>query len=111
MNTKRIVLACGIMASLSFFSNATELKAANSSVYTNLCMKALSGNRAAMYNEIKASGYSRAFIAKNIKCNGIDILAYVQTYGKNSESMLKILDRASTDTSITDIASNRLRDK
>jgi hypothetical protein len=106
MNIKKIVLLAMLTVGISVSAQASEVVAANSSNFTNLCMTAIAGNRAAMHNDIKSSGYSQKFIAKNVECNGINILAFVQQYGKNSDAMLRILDRGDRSTSITDLAKN-----
>jgi hypothetical protein len=93
MNIKKLAIVTMLILGVSATSQATEVKAADKSAMTNLCMTALSGNRAAMHNNIKASGYSKNYVAKNVNCNGINILAFIQQHGKNADAMLRILDR------------------
>lgn len=95
-----------IISATATMSQANEIVAADNSNITQLCMTALSGNRAAMHNNIKSSGYSKSFIATNVQCNGVNILTFVQQYGKNADGMLRILDRSEHKTYITDIAKN-----
>lgn len=95
-----------ILGAASTMSQANEMVAADDSNFTQLCMTALAGNRAAMHNNIKSSGYSKQFIAKNVQCNGVSILAYVQQHGENADAMLRTLDRSEYRTSITDLAKN-----
>ena len=111
MKIKSVGLVAILLSVVTLSSQAIELKAANESALTNLCMTALSGKRVAMHNAIKASGYSKNFIAKNLQCNGVNVLAYVEQYGKNSAVMLDVLHRSDANTSITDIAQNRLSEK
>lgn len=109
MNIKKILMT-GLMATgLAVSAQASDLKAADSSIATELCMTAASGNRAAMFNKIEASGKSIKYLANNITCNGNNILAFVEQHGKNSQNMLKVLDRTSHGVSITDIAKNTLK--
>jgi hypothetical protein len=109
MDIKKIVITSSMVLGVSFSVQASNLKAADSSIATELCLTAASGNRAAMFNEIKESGKSLNFIAKNITCNGENILAFVEQYGNNSQNMLKILNRSALEVSITDIAQNTLK--
>jgi hypothetical protein len=111
MSIKKIAISAIITAGLFSSVQATELEAADGSQFTNLCMTALEGNRAKMHNTIKASGYSDKFVARNVQCNGESLLSFVEQHGKNSSSMLKMLDRTSTETSITDLAQNTIEEK
>lgn len=111
MNIKKIAIATVIAAGFVSGAQAGSLTAADKSITTNLCMTAAAGNRAAMHNKIKASGYSSKFVAKNVQCNGESILAFVDKHGKNSEKMLSILDRSSNEVSITDIAQHTVKEK
>ena len=86
-------------------AQATNLSPVDNTVATNLCITAAAGNTAVMHNTIKSSGYSTKFIANKIKCNGENLLSFVENNGKNSSSMLKMLDRTKTSVSITDLAS------
>jgi hypothetical protein len=105
MGIKKVTVLVMISSCLFFTVQAAELKAADSSRYTNLCMTALEGNRAKMHNTIKSSGHSSKFVASKIQCNGESLLSFVERNGKNSASMLKMLDRTKTSVSITDLAS------
>jgi len=104
MSLKKLVASFIGFSALMSTSYANELIAANETQFTQLCMTAIAGNRAAMHNSIRSSGYSKAFIVKNLQCNGENILAFVEQYGKNSDSMLRILNRNERSTSITDLA-------
>ncbi len=108
MKATKLVLALTIAGATSLMSHANEVVAADESNFTQLCMTALAGNRAAMHNNIKASGYSKAFIAKNLQCNGISLQAFVQRYGSNADAMLRVFDRRGHSTSITDLANNHI---
>jgi len=101
---KLVTLAIALGISVS--ASAIEFSATNNSIDTELCMTALEGNKVAMHNKIKASGMSKKHIAKNVTCNGKNILAYVEQYGKNPDAMLRMLDRSNSRVSITDLAKN-----
>ncbi len=104
MNIKKIAAATVITLGLVTSVQAAKLEAADGSIATKLCMTAASGNRAAMHNAIKASGYSAKFIENKVECNVESLLSFVEHSGKNSESMLRMLDRSQTSVSITDLA-------
>lgn len=110
MSIKKVLVSAMVLGLVSS-ANATELKAANQSVQTNLCLTAASGNKAAMHNQIKASGYSKQFVAEKVQCNGNNILAFVEKHGKNSENMINLIDQKSRQVSITDIAKNTITEK
>ncbi|MDG1750191.1 MAG: DUF3718 domain-containing protein [Thalassotalea sp.] len=109
MDIKKIAILASMAVGLPFSVQASNLEAADSSIATELCLIAASGNRAAMFNVVKESGKSLNFIANNITCNGENILAFVEQRGKNSQNMLKVLDRSAHEVSITDIAKNTLK--
>ncbi|MEW6991804.1 DUF3718 domain-containing protein [Colwelliaceae bacterium 6441] len=109
MNIKQIVVATLLTTGLSISAQASVLKAADHSLATDLCMTAASGNRAAMHSKMSALGASVKYITKSVQCNGENILAFVERHGKNSQNMLKILDRSSYQTTITDIAQNTIK--
>jgi len=102
-----VLMTTGLIAS----AQAADVVASNNSSFTQLCVTAAAGNRAAMSNEIKASGYSRNFVAKNVQCNGENIVSFIEHNGKNSHAMIKTLDRSNTEITITDLAQNRLEEK
>jgi len=86
-------------------ANATEqFKAADQSVTSDICVTALSGNRAELYSKIRGLGYSRAFVTKHITCNDTPLLSFVEQHGKNSEAILDMMQPREFETSISDIA-------
>ncbi|GLX77707.1 hypothetical protein tinsulaeT_10470 [Thalassotalea insulae] len=105
MNTfKKLIVVSALSTGFVFSSQAVELKAADNSTYTQLCLTAVSSSRPAMYNAIKASGYSKNFIAKNLRCNADDLISFVQSYGKNADDMIRAIQNRGTHVSISDIA-------
>jgi len=110
MNIKKlatVIIALGLVSSAS----AAKFSAIDKSITTDLCMTAASGNRAAMHNTMKSSGYSSKFIVNKVQCNGESLLSFIEHNGKNSASMLKMLERRKTSVTITDLASNTLVEK
>jgi len=111
MNIKKIAITTVITLGLVASAQAAKVIPLDRSTVTNLCVMAAMGNRAAMNNTIKASGYSSKFVASKVQCNGESLLSFIEHNGNNSESMLKMLDRRQTSVSITDLASNTLEEK
>lgn len=105
MCIRKVAIVALISSGIFFPVQATEFKTANNSRYTNLCMTALAGDRAEIHNTIKSSGYSTKYIVNKVQCNGENLLSFVENNGRNSSSMLKMLDRTKTSISITDLAS------
>lgn len=103
---KLITLA--IALGISVTASATEFNGTNKSIETQLCVTALEGKKIAMYNKIKASGLSKKHVARSVTCNGKNILAYVEQYGKNPDAMIRMLDNRHSKVSITDLAKNEL---
>ncbi|WP_286234580.1 DUF3718 domain-containing protein [Thalassotalea sediminis] len=108
MFIKKVLLASVMVSGVVATAQAEKLTASDGTIETSLCMAAVNGNRAVMHNQIKASGYSKQFVAKNVECNGENILAFVEKHGKRSDIMINMIDRGERDVSITDIAKNSL---
>ena len=100
----KFALASVLTSCVVFSGQAIELKAGDNSSLTQLCLTAASGNRAATYNAIKATGYSHNFVMDNVRCNADDMISFVQQYGKNSEDMIRALQRRGTQVTISDLA-------
>ncbi|MGB1198516.1 MAG: DUF3718 domain-containing protein [Thalassotalea sp.] len=101
---RKVAVILALSSSLAFSSQAVELKAADNSTYTQLCMTAASGNRAALYNAIKNTGHSKKFITKSVQCNSADMVAFVQQYGRNVDKIVDALQRSGTSVTIQDLA-------
>ncbi|MCJ8320145.1 MAG: DUF3718 domain-containing protein [Colwellia sp.] len=110
MNVKKLSIAVLMTTGLIASAQAADIKSANNSLSTKLCVAAAAGNRAAMHNEIKASGYSSNFVAKNVQCNGENIISFIEHNGKNADAMINKLDRTATNVTITDLAENRIKE-
>ena len=111
LSTKTVILSALVVSSLSLSAQAKDFTSANNSVFTELCMTAVSGNRAAMHNQIASSGYSKSFIARNVQCNGENIASFVAKNGRNSENMLKVIGGSNKHVDITDLAMNTVQSK
>ena len=111
MNMKKLSIAVLMTTSFIASTQAADVVAANNSEFTQLCVTAAAGNRAAMHNEILASGYSRSFVTKNVQCNGENIVSFIEHNGKNSDAMILSLNHNDSEVTITDLAKNRVEGK
>lgn len=107
MNVKKMVFTVIVASTFMASAQATNLHAGNNTALTELCMTAVSGNRAALHNKIKESGYTKNYIAKNVQCNGSDIISFIEQHGKNTKAMIHTIDRHVGSVKITDLAMNR----
>jgi len=105
MLNKKVMLVSLVVSTFALSAQARDFSAADNSKLSNLCVTAVSGNRAAMHNEMKNSGYSKKFIALNLQCNGESIASFVRNNGRNSDNMLKVIG-GREEVSITDLAMN-----
>jgi hypothetical protein len=103
----KVLTTATLSLTLVGMANAATLVASDKSLTTELCMVAAQGNRAAMFNAIKASSLSKSYVAKNVKCNDMNISSFVDLYGKSPEAMNNMIQSGQKqgDVSITDIAS------
>tara|TARA_B110000091_G_scaffold210794_1_gene254285 strand:- start:1494 stop:1820 length:327 start_codon:yes stop_codon:yes gene_type:complete len=108
MDIKKLSIIVLITMGFITSTQATEVVPADNSGFTKLCVTAAAGNIMAMQNKIRASGYSRPFIAENIKCNGEDLISFIKKNGKNADAMIYSLDRLRTKMSSTDYSNNSL---
>ena len=88
--TKAIITLTCTFAFISQASANHHIQADNT-ISTQLCAAAINGNRAVMFNAIKASGYSKQFVVNNIKCNNKDLMSFIEQYGHASAAMKKML--------------------
>ena len=103
MNVKKMILVALISSGSVTFAQASNVTAADSTGITELCMAAITGNRAQMYNKIKSLGYSRQYLAKNVQCDGENIIKFIHRYGTRSDEMARTLERNTTKVSIRDL--------
>jgi len=90
--TKTLSLAIIMASGLASSVQAQEVVAADNGKFTELCVTAATGNVAALHNKINESGYSRKFIAKNVQCNGKNILSFIEVLWKKYYAMINDID-------------------
>ena len=88
---KKLVISifAGSMALLSVPSSfaAQELVASNNSALTNICMSAISNNKASFNAAVKSAKINKHEVADTVLCNGRPITQFVKRYGKNATVM------------------------
>ena len=104
---KLLISTVALATCLTVNVSAGEFKPSQKNVETDICMKAISGNRASFYNTVKSSGYSMKHVIENVKCNDKDLLVFVEKYGKNADAFIRTYSPKNTKTSITEIAMNK----
>lgn len=82
-----------VVASYSANAQAQRLVGADNYQLTQVCMKALQGNRAAFHAHLKERNYSRKYVANNVLCNGEPIVEFVDKYGKRPAGIKKMLGK------------------
>lgn len=68
-------------------ANAADFVATDHSKLTNLCITAAQGDKEKMRIAIRKSGYSKHYVATNIKCNDQMLIEFVAKYGKSPNAM------------------------
>jgi len=73
--------------------SASTFEATNNLITTKICIAAAEGNKARLNRIINQSGLSRAYITNKVKCNDIDITAFVNKYGKSPKLINDLLSK------------------
>ena len=85
--TKTIAVTALTLSSIGLVSASNVVVPADDYVTTNLCVVASEGNKTKLSRAIRKAGLSKNFVAKNVKCNELNITAFIEQYGSNVEKM------------------------
>jgi hypothetical protein len=85
--TKAIAITTLTLSSIGMASASNVIVPADDYVTTKLCMVASEGSKTKLSKAIRKSGLSKHFITENVKCNELNIVAFVEQYGSNVEQM------------------------
>lgn len=85
--TKTIAITALTLSSIGFANASSVIVPSDDYITTNLCVVATEGSKAKLSNAIKKSGLSKNFVAKKVKCNELNIIAFIEQYGSNVEKM------------------------
>jgi len=89
----KILATLTLSLSVAGMANASILIAKDSTVSTELCMKAASSSLFSLHKAIKKSGLSKSFVVNNIKCNEQNITEFVSQFGKSPVKMNALLNQ------------------
>ena len=73
--------------------NAATFEATNNLVTTKICIAAAEGKKTRLNRIINQSGLSRDYITNKVKCNNIDITAFVNKHGKSPKFINDLLNK------------------
>ena len=91
--TKAIAVTTLTLSSIGLVSAANVVVPADDYITTNLCVVATEGNKTKLSHAIKKAGLSKRYVVKNVKCNELNITAFIEQYGSNVEKMNNFLTR------------------
>lgn len=105
--TKVIAISVLTLSTIGFTSAAEQLAPTDNFTGTKLCVVAAEGNKLKLNREIKESGLTKRYVVNNLKCNGMDLVSFVDQYGSNSHNINTYLAGKdySKNADTTDIAS------
>ena len=87
-NFAKVMIAAGFaLGAMGVAQADTKLVAADEAVTSDICVVAAKGNKIKLHRAIKDAGLSRDFVAKNVSCNDLPIVEFVEQYGENVASI------------------------
>lgn len=89
--TKAIVITTLTLSSIGMASASNVMVPTDNYVTTKLCMVASEGSKGKLSRAIKDAGLSKHFITKNVKCNELNFVTFVEQYGSNVEKINNFL--------------------
>jgi hypothetical protein len=105
--TKAIAITTLTLSSIGIASASNVMVPADNYVTSKLCVVASEGNKTKLSKAIKKTGLSKNYVAANVKCNELDIVAFIEQYGTNVEKMNNYLTsgKYNNDTNVANVAS------
>lgn len=85
--TKAIAITTLTLSSIGLASASNVMVPADNYITSKLCVVASEGNKIKLAKAIKSTGLSKNYVATNVKCNELDIVAFIEQYGSNVEKM------------------------
>ncbi|GGF77029.1 DUF3718 domain-containing protein [Alteromonas lipolytica] len=80
----KVVMVAGLTFGAMAAAHAdTQLVAADNEVTSKICVVAAKGSKMKLHAALKDVGLSRDYVEKNITCNGMPIVEFVEQYGEN----------------------------
>jgi hypothetical protein len=81
--TKVVMIAGLAFGAATAAQASTEFVAADNAVTSDICVAAAKGKKIKLHEAIKDSGLTRGFVEKNVTCNEMPIVEFVELYGEN----------------------------
>jgi hypothetical protein len=105
--TKAIAITTLSLSSIGIASASNVMVPADNYVTSKLCVVASEGSKSKLSNAIRKTGLSKNFVAENVKCNELNIVAFIEQYGSNVEKMNNYLTsgKYSNNTEVSNVAS------
>jgi hypothetical protein len=105
--TKAIAITTLTLSSIGLASASNVIVPADNYVTTKLCVAASEGSKVKLLKAIKNAGLSKHYVAENVKCNELNIVAFIEQYGSNVEKMNNFLTsgKYSNNTEVANLAS------
>ena len=85
--TKVIAISVLTLSTIGFASASEKLVPTDNFTGTKLCVVAAEGNKLQLNRAINKSGMNKGYIVENLKCNGMDLLSFVEQHGSNSHTI------------------------
>ncbi len=90
----KVMIALGVTLSAMSVAQANpELVAADNYVTSEICVVAAEGNKIKLRRALRHAGLSTDFVAKNVTCNSLPIVEFVEQYGENVASINQFITR------------------
>ena len=89
--TKAIAITTLTLSSIGLTSASSLVVPTDGYVTTKLCVVASKGNKSKLFRAIKKAGLSKSFVTENVKCNELNLIAFIEQYGSNVETMNNFL--------------------
>lgn len=104
--TKILTATVLTISSIGMANASSEVVPSDNYVTTNICVVATQGNKLKLLYAIKNSGLRKSYIANNVKCNKLNIIAFIEEHGSNVEEIGNFLTngRYTNDGDVTNIA-------
>ena len=80
----KVLMIVGVsVAGMGFAQAETKLVAADDAVTSEICVVAASGNKLKLHRTMRDRRISRSYVDKNVTCNEMPIVEFVEQYGDN----------------------------
>jgi len=89
--TKILATTALIIGSIGASNASSEVVPGDNYVTTKICVVATKGSKTKLLFAIKDSGLKKNYVAKNVKCNEVNIVSFIEEHGSNVEEINNFL--------------------